>query len=71
MSFAYFNHDLSSSLSIHFVVGISIFIVGIYVNIKSDNILISLREEDKNYKIPKGFLFNNVTCPNYLGEIME
>ena len=36
-----------------------------------DNKLISLRKEKMGYKIPNGKLFNFVSCPNYLGEIIE
>jgi len=41
------------------------------INVTSDNKLISLRKEKMGYKIPNGKLFTFVSCPNYLGEIME
>ncbi len=41
------------------------------INVTSDNKLISLRKEKMGYKIPNGKLFNFVSCPNYLGEIIE
>ena len=41
------------------------------INVMSDNKLISLRKEKMGYKIPNGKLFNFVSCPNYLGEIIE
>ena len=41
------------------------------INVTSDNKLISLRKEKMGYKIPNGKLFNLVSCPNYLGEIIE
>ena len=40
-------------------------------NIKSDNILLSLRSKSGEYKIPEGFMFKYVSFPNYLGEILE
>ena len=49
-----------------------IFILGMFINIRSDNILLNLRDgEESDYKIPNGFLFNKISCPNYLGEIIE
>ena len=55
-----------------FIIGLSIFLIGLYINIKSDNILIKLREKyGSGYHIPKGFLFNKISSPNYFGEILE
>ena len=55
-----------------FIVGIGLFGFGMIINIKSDNILFSLREDGSTgYKIPRGGLFDRVSCPNYLGEIAE
>jgi steroid 5-alpha reductase family enzyme len=40
--------------------------------VASDNILIKLRAPgETGYKIPHGGLFRYVSCPNYLGEIVE
>ena len=55
-----------------FIIGLSIFIVGLFINIKSDNILIKLREQHgEGYHIPEGFLYKKVSNPNYFGEILE
>jgi len=55
-----------------FVVGFLLFFIGMYINITSDNILIALRKDsDEDYTVPKGFLFNKVSSPNYLGEMIE
>ena len=55
-----------------FMLGCFIFYIGMYVNIYSDNILMNLRKTKGNgYHIPEGFLFKYVSCPNYLGEIIE
>jgi len=53
------------------IIGFIIFIIGLYVNISSDNTLIKLRTNQKGYVIPKGGLFNYVSCPNFFGEIIE
>ena len=42
-----------------------------YINFKSDTILINLRKNNNdNYKIPFGGLFRYISCPNYFGEIL-
>ena len=47
--------------SIIFYFGFLIFFVGMYINIKSDNILMNLRTKNEDYAIPTGFLFNKVS----------
>ena len=49
-----------------------LFFGGMYINWQSDNILIHLRQPgETGYKIPKGGLFNQISCPNLFGEIVE
>ena len=55
----------------NFIIGICIFLIGLYINLKSDNILLRIKKENKGYQIPKGFLYNYISCPNYFGEIIE
>jgi 3-oxo-5-alpha-steroid 4-dehydrogenase 1 len=55
----------------NFILGIILFVIGAIINIKSDNILLRLRSNNKGYHIPNGFMFRYVSYPNYLGEIME
>ena len=58
--------------SIPFIVGIILFVAGMVINMKSDNILIKIRKgSDKAYKIPQGGLFKYLSCPNHFGEIIE
>jgi len=59
--------------SLQFFIGCVIFCTGSVINLMSDEILLNLRKtrNKKEYKIPKGFLFEYVSCPNYLGEIIE
>jgi 3-oxo-5-alpha-steroid 4-dehydrogenase 1 len=55
-----------------FIFGIVLFFVGMFINIKSDNILINLRKPgETGYKIPQGFLFDYISSPNLFGEIIE
>jgi hypothetical protein len=55
-----------------FITGVLIFIAGFVINQYHDRILIRLRKNSPNgYKIPFGGLFNLVSCPNFLGEIIE
>ncbi len=51
-------------------VGLLLFFIGMYINIYHDYVMIRLKLT-KGYSIPKKFLFEYVTCPNYLGEILE
>jgi len=56
----------------NFIIGLFLFIAGIFINWKSDNILISLRKPgETGYSIPKGWLFEKISCPNLFGEITE
>ena len=55
-----------------FIIGLSIFFFGMFVNVQSDNILIRLaKSSNGGYKIPKEGLYKYVSSPNYLGEIIE
>jgi protein-S-isoprenylcysteine O-methyltransferase Ste14 len=66
------NHAISNEPIILVCLGFLLFIVGFYINNKSDHILLNLRKDgDTGYKIPRGFLFEKITSPNYFGEIIE
>lgn len=55
-----------------FWVGLFLFLVGLAVNTHSDAVLRSLRRPGEGcYVIPRGGLFEYVSCPNYFGEIIE
>ena len=57
---------------LNFIGGLLLFGVGFYITKKSDRILRELRAADETaYKIPHGFLFRWVSCPNYLGECIQ
>ena len=55
-----------------FVAGVALFFAGSALNLHSDNILLRLRKKgEADYSIPRGGPFRYVSCPNYLGEILE
>lgn len=55
-----------------FVVGMFLFLFGFLLNLHSDEVLLKLRKEgETGYQIPKGGGFIWVSCPNYLGEMIE
>jgi len=46
--------------------------MGMLINWKADNMLIGLRKPgETHYAIPVGWLFNKISCPNLLGELIE
>lgn len=72
----YFSHfaiyDSGWFTDLRFILGLILFIAGMYINWKADNILIHLRKPgETGYQIPKGWLFEMVSCPNLFGELVE
>ena len=59
-------------LSWQFITGIALFICGYLINKTADEKLSMLRSENqKGYVIPKGWMFNYISCPHYFGELIE
>ena len=55
-----------------FLAGLMVFLGGFALNLHSDNILLRLRKPGgSGYSIPRGGAFRYVSCPNYLGELLE
>jgi protein-S-isoprenylcysteine O-methyltransferase Ste14 len=55
-----------------FVAGLAVFVAGCAINQHADAVLFALRGPgDSGYRIPRGGLYRWVSCPNYLGEILE
>lgn len=55
-----------------FVIGTVLFFAGWYLNIHSDRVLRNLRKPgETGYRIPYDGAYRWVSCPNYLGEIIE
>jgi 3-oxo-5-alpha-steroid 4-dehydrogenase 1 len=64
--------DPSWLLDPRFVVGVVLFLLGFILNRHSDRVLIGLRRTgETGYKIPQGGGYEFVSCPNYLGEMVE
>jgi protein-S-isoprenylcysteine O-methyltransferase Ste14 len=65
-------YDVSWFYDIRFISGSILFIVGMYINIKSDQIVLDLRKGGrKGYFIPQRGLYKYVSAPNLMGEIIE
>ena len=55
-----------------FVAGIGLFVLGLWINLRADHSLIRLRADGGGgYRMPRGGLYRWISCPNYLGEILE
>jgi 3-oxo-5-alpha-steroid 4-dehydrogenase 1 len=72
----YFTHFAEYNISwltdIRFISGAILFFAGLYINWKSDNILIHLRKPNEtHYVIPQKWLFQYISCPNLFGELIE
>ena len=64
--------DASWLVDPRFLFGATMFAGGMALNVHSDNILLGLRGDgDTGYHVPRGGGFRWVSCPNYLGEILE
>ncbi|MDW3648309.1 MAG: DUF1295 domain-containing protein [Bacteroidia bacterium] len=61
----------SLDFSLNQILGLLLFFGGFFINLQADQILIKLRKKGKGYQIPQKGLYPFISCPNYLGEIME
>jgi protein-S-isoprenylcysteine O-methyltransferase Ste14 len=69
-NFADYNN--SWFMTIPFIAGLILFLGGMIMNLRADNVLLNLRKPgESGYKIPTGGMFKYVSCPNLLGEIIE
>ncbi|PIE65982.1 MAG: 3-oxo-5-alpha-steroid 4-dehydrogenase [Deltaproteobacteria bacterium] len=55
-----------------FLIGASLWAIGLAINLHADEVLLRLRKPgERGYTIPNGGLYRFVSCPNYLGELVE
>ena len=55
-----------------FLGGIALFVIGFAINYRADRTLAGLRKgSDGGYQIPRGGLYELISCPNYFGEMLE
>ena len=55
-----------------FIAGFLVFLIGMYINIQSDDIIRNLRKNgDSKHYLPKEGMFRYVTSANYFGEFIE
>lgn len=73
MHFTWFsNYTLAWLYDPRFIVGVVVFFTGMAINWTADTRLINLRRPgETGYKIPRGWLFEYISCPNLFGEIVE
>ena len=69
-------YPLSWLTNPRFVFGLGLFVLGMLINRQADRILLNLRRsvppgQGNTYRIPEGGLYRWISCPNYLGEILE
>ncbi len=65
-------HDLSWLSDPRFLLGVALFLGGMALNHHADHVLLNLRRPgETGYKIPRGGAYRWVSCPNYLGELVE
>ena len=58
--------------SVPFLIGVCLFAAGFLTHVLADRELRRLRRQSGGaYVVPKGSLFRLVSCPNYLGEMIE
>ncbi len=54
-----------------FILGALVFAAGYYINRKAGAMLAALRNPgETGYKIPRGWLYEKLSCPNYFGELL-
>ena len=59
-------------LSPTFITGLSLFLIGMFINLRSDYYIASMKKrKGPGYHIPNGFLYKHISAPNYFGEIIE
>ena len=59
-------------LQVRFILGFILFWTGYGINLWADRILLQIRRKQRvGYQIPYGGMYRWISCPNYLGEMIE
>lgn len=58
-------------VDLRFLYGIMLFVGGFLVNRWADAVLHRLRRSQGGYGIPRGGLYEDISCPNYFGELVQ
>jgi len=65
-------YDIGWLVNPRFILGVTVFWAGYAINRWADRVLILIRRTSHTrYQIPYGGLYRWISCPNYLGEIIE
>ena len=64
-------YEVSWLMSPYFLIGLTIFLIGMAINIHSDRILLKISKSEDGYQIPEGGFYKWISSPNYFGEIIE
>jgi 3-oxo-5-alpha-steroid 4-dehydrogenase 1 len=57
---------------VRFLLGAALFLTGLGINWWADAVLRGLRAPgETGYRIPRGGLYERISCPNYFGELLE
>ena len=66
------HYEISWLTDPRFLLGMALFVGGMSLNMRADNVLLGLRKQkETGYGVPSGGAFRFISCPNYLGEILE
>ena len=65
------SYETSLLWSPAFLIGLAVFIAGYRINRWADHVLANLRAPgETGYKVPRGGLYELISCPNYFGELL-
>jgi hypothetical protein len=66
------SYELSWLTDPRLIAGALVFVAGFGINLHADSVLLRLRKGGGGgYQVPHGGLYRWVSCPNYLGELLE
>lgn len=65
------SYSLSWLYDLRFLYGLMLIVGGFLVNRWADAVLHRLRRSGSDYAVPRGGLYEDISCPNYFGEIVQ